>query len=105
MLYTSHHAASGMPKQASSGMPKQHLRAYRFWHIENKPMDEMCRALSTRGRDDPLKVGTVVSYILGALAKDASLPFDKMQLRELASSDAGSWGRWGEFVEGRCGGE
>ncbi|KAL1676933.1 hypothetical protein EV122DRAFT_215353 [Schizophyllum commune] len=97
MLYTSHHAAMGMPKQ--------HLRAYRFWHIERRDMDEMCRALSTRGRDDPLKVGTVVSYILGALAKDASLPFDKRRLRELASSDAGSWGRWGEFVEGRCGGE
>ena len=52
LLYTSHHAAMGMPKQ--------HLRAYRFWHIDNKPMDEMCRALSTRGPDDPLKVGTVV---------------------------------------------
>ncbi|KAI5821570.1 hypothetical protein K523DRAFT_258004 [Schizophyllum commune Tattone D] len=52
MLYTSQHSATGMPKQ--------HLRAYRFWHIERKPMDEMCRALSTRGPDDPLKVGTVV---------------------------------------------
>ncbi|KAI5897039.1 uncharacterized protein SCHCODRAFT_02491434 [Schizophyllum commune H4-8] len=96
MLYTSHHAASGMPKQ--------HLRAYRFWHVERKPMDEMCRALSTRGRDDPLKVGTVVSYILGALAKDPSLPFDKGRLVELAGSDAGSWARWRGFVEGRSGG-
>lgn len=91
MIYTS--------EMAKMGMQKQHLRAYRFWHIEGKTMEQMCRDLSTRGPTDPLKAGTVISYVVGALQKDNSLPFDRERLHNLVRSDAGSWQRHHDFME------
>ena len=41
-----------------SGPSPQFLRAYKMWYEYQKPLDAMCKDLSTKG--EPLKEGTVM---------------------------------------------
>lgn len=41
-----------------SGPSPQFLRAYKMWYDDQKPLDVMCKDLSTKG--EPLKEGTVM---------------------------------------------
>lgn len=38
----------------------QQLRAYKLWHVDNMPLDEMCMKLRTGARIEPLKESTVM---------------------------------------------
>lgn len=38
----------------------QQLRAYKLWHVDNMPLDQMCMALRIRARVEPLKESTVM---------------------------------------------
>ncbi|KAG0699052.1 hypothetical protein DFH29DRAFT_938237 [Suillus ampliporus] len=71
----------------------QYLRAYNLWHHRNTPLDKMCNTLKTGGRVEPLKESTVISYVVGAIQADVSLPFDMSKLLELVKMEAGSWQR------------
>ncbi|KIY51545.1 hypothetical protein FISHEDRAFT_5376, partial [Fistulina hepatica ATCC 64428] len=77
------------------GMRPQELRAYKYWHEDHMNLKEMCARLSTKG--EPLKPGTVISYVVGALSKDRSLPCDVDALFDLVQSDSWSWKRHHEF--------
>ncbi|KAG2347036.1 ribonuclease H-like protein [Suillus weaverae] len=76
----------------------QYMRAYNLWHHRNTPLDKMCDILKTGGRVEPLKEGTVISYVVGAIQADASLPFDMSKLLELVKMEAGSWSRHREWL-------
>ncbi|KAG2134117.1 hypothetical protein DEU56DRAFT_888707 [Suillus clintonianus] len=71
----------------------QYMRAYNLWHHRNTPLDKMCDVLKTGGRVEPLKESTVISYVVGAIQADTSLPFDMSKLLELVKMEAGSWQR------------
>ncbi|KAG2159454.1 uncharacterized protein EDB93DRAFT_1115831 [Suillus bovinus] len=71
----------------------QYMRAYNLWHHRNTPLDKMCDILKTGGRVEPLKESTVISYVVGAIQADTSLPFDMNKLLELVKMEAGSWSR------------
>ncbi|KAG1888237.1 hypothetical protein F4604DRAFT_1083829 [Suillus subluteus] len=71
----------------------QYMRAYNLWHHRDMPLDKMCDILKTGGRVEPLKESTVISYVVGAIQADTSLPFDMSKLLELVKMEAGSWSR------------
>ncbi|KAG2057951.1 ribonuclease H-like protein [Suillus hirtellus] len=71
----------------------QYMRAYNLWHNRNTPLDKMCDILKTGGRVEPLKESTVISYVVGAIQADTSLPFNMSKLLELVKMEAGSWSR------------
>ncbi|KAF8062457.1 ribonuclease H-like domain-containing protein [Lyophyllum atratum] len=87
-------------------MRPQYLRAYRYWHERDMPMERMCLELSLKGRvagvlgvaGEGLKVGTVITYIVSALQADPTLPFDMRKLRELVQMDAVSWVRHRDWI-------
>jgi len=49
------------PAMRMAGMRPQHLRAYRYWHVDGMTVERMCRELSLKCDGEPLKVGTVMS--------------------------------------------
>ncbi|KAJ8587128.1 ribonuclease H-like protein [Rhizopogon salebrosus TDB-379] len=71
----------------------QYMRAYNLWHHRGMPLDRMCDTLKTGGRVEPLKESTVISYVVGAIQADTSLPFDMSKLLDLVRMEAGSWQR------------
>ncbi|KAI6145225.1 ribonuclease H-like protein [Pisolithus tinctorius] len=79
----------------------QYLRAYKMWYEHKMPLDKMCFELKTGGRTEPLKTSTVISYVVGALQADASLPFDLRELRELVQMEVGSWQRHRAWIHER----
>ncbi|KAI5120394.1 hypothetical protein M0805_000173 [Coniferiporia weirii] len=81
-------------KKASSGQVHQrpqHIRAYNLWHYKRLPLNEMCAVL--RSVENPLKVGTVISYVVGALTADPQLHFVYSHLAELLKTERASWTR------------
>ncbi|KAG2108521.1 ribonuclease H-like protein [Suillus discolor] len=81
------------PSLAPTPPRPQYMRAYNLWHHRNTPLDKMCNILKTGGRVEPLKESTVISYVVGAIQADTSLPFDMSKLLELVKMEAGSWSR------------
>ncbi|KAG2133162.1 hypothetical protein BD769DRAFT_1572944 [Suillus cothurnatus] len=81
------------PSLAPTPPRPQYMRAYNLWHHRNTPLDKMCDILKTGGRVEPLKQSTVISYVVGAIQADTSLPFDMSKLLELVKMEAGSWSR------------
>lgn len=47
---------------------------------------------------EPLKESTVISYVVGAIQADTSLPFNMSKLLELVKMEAGSWSRHREWL-------
>lgn len=82
-----------IPSLAPAPPGPQYMRAYNLWHHRNTPLDKMCDILKTGGRVEPLKESTVISYVVGAIQADTSLPFDMSKLLELVKMEAGSWSR------------
>ncbi|KAG2366412.1 hypothetical protein BDR07DRAFT_1396459 [Suillus spraguei] len=85
--------APNFPSSTSAPPRPQYVRAYNLWHHRNTPLDKMCDILKTGGRVEPLKESTVISYVVGAIQADTSLPFDMSKLLELVKMEAGSWSR------------
>lgn len=85
--------APNFPSLAPAPPRPQYMRAYNLWHHQNTPLDKMCDILKTGGRVEPLKESTVISYVVGAIQADTSLPFDTSKLLELVKMEAGSWSR------------
>ncbi|OJA16521.1 hypothetical protein AZE42_00655 [Rhizopogon vesiculosus] len=71
----------------------QYMRAYNLWYHRNMPLDRICNTLKTGGRVEPLKESTVISYVVGAIQADTSLPFDMGKLLDLVRMEAASWQR------------
>ncbi|KAG1763785.1 hypothetical protein EDD22DRAFT_885926 [Suillus occidentalis] len=90
--------ASNIPSLAPVPPPPQYMRAYNLWHHRDTPLDKMCDILKTGGRVEPLKESTVISYVVGAIQADRSLPFDMSKLLELVKMEAGSWSRHREWL-------
>ncbi|KIK44728.1 hypothetical protein CY34DRAFT_39080, partial [Suillus luteus UH-Slu-Lm8-n1] len=90
--------APNIPSLAPMPLPPQYMRAYNLWHHRNTPLDKMCDILKTGGRVEPLKESTVISYVVGAIRADTSLPFDMSKLLELVKMEAGSWSRHREWL-------
>ncbi|KAG1807493.1 uncharacterized protein BJ212DRAFT_1449312 [Suillus subaureus] len=82
-----------IPSLAPAPPGPQYMRAYNLWHHRNTPLDKMCDILKTGRRVEPLKESTVISYVVGAIQADTSLPFDMSKLLELVKMEAGSWSR------------
>jgi len=82
----------------------QLIRAYRFWHHHKMSLDCMCSKLSLKKRhnhqqeDMNLKPATVISYVIGALQANPSLPYSLPKLIKLVQMDAGSWTRHREWI-------
>ncbi|EKM56744.1 uncharacterized protein PHACADRAFT_172418 [Phanerochaete carnosa HHB-10118-sp] len=74
----------------------QHRRAYTLWHHDRMALADICAEL--RSRENPLKVGTVISYVVRALQEDGSLPYSPEDLKALARSEADSWRRHGWWI-------
>ncbi|KAF7439871.1 hypothetical protein PC9H_000208 [Pleurotus ostreatus] len=72
-----------------TGMRSQYWRAYRMWHGKGTSLEDMCKTLSIEG--PPLKRTTVISYVIGALQADTTLPFDMRKLREIVQTETKSW--------------
>ncbi|KAG1861142.1 hypothetical protein DFJ58DRAFT_777819 [Suillus subalutaceus] len=85
--------APNFPSLAPAPPRPQYMRAYNLWHHRDTPLDKMCDILKTGGRVEPLKESTVISYVVGAIQADTSLPFDMSKLLELVKMEAGSWSR------------
>ncbi|KAL5492760.1 hypothetical protein ACEPAI_4207 [Sanghuangporus weigelae] len=80
------------PLQASyqpTSQRTQHIRAYNLWHVRQLPLGEICGIL--RSHDNPLKVSTVISYVVTALQTDPRLRFSRERLRALLTSESKSW--------------
>ncbi|KAG1752071.1 ribonuclease H-like protein [Suillus lakei] len=90
--------APHFPSSAPAPPRPQYMRAYNLWHHRNTPLDKMCDILKTGGRVEPLKESTVISYVVGAIQADTSLPFDMSKLLELVKMEAGSWQRHRAWV-------
>lgn len=90
--------APNIPSLAPVPPPPQYMRAYNLWHHRNTPLDKMCDILKTGGRVEPLKESTVISYVVGAIQADTSLPFNMSKLLELVKMEAGSWSRHREWL-------
>ncbi|KAH8112253.1 hypothetical protein DFH11DRAFT_515747 [Phellopilus nigrolimitatus] len=75
----------------------QHIRAYGLWHHKRLPVNEICCIL--RSKENPLKVGTVISYVVGALQADPKLPFEHARLSALLRTEPASWNRHKAFFE------
>ncbi|KAF2157135.1 ribonuclease H-like protein [Myriangium duriaei CBS 260.36] len=58
------------------------IRAYALWHQHDLAPEEVAQLL----RDPPLKVATINSYIIEAVALDRQLPFDLGRLRAVFES-------------------
>ncbi|KAH8833760.1 ribonuclease H-like domain-containing protein [Flagelloscypha sp. PMI_526] len=86
------------PVMEDAGMRSQFLRAYREWHWKHCDVWDMATRLSLKGTGEPLKVSTVISYIVQALTIDKKLPFDMGRLRLLLLCDEGSWVRHKNWV-------
>ncbi|KAF9463221.1 ribonuclease H-like domain-containing protein [Collybia nuda] len=90
--------------EGTSKTSPQYLRAYRYWHDQGMSIEKMCLVLSTKGRlaegtvGEPLKTGTVISYVIGALQSGPQLPFEMTKLRDLVQSDAQSWVRHRDWI-------
>ncbi|KLO15508.1 hypothetical protein SCHPADRAFT_927119 [Schizopora paradoxa] len=69
----------------------QHIRSYNLWYGMNMPLGEMCKTL--RAPDNPLKVGTVIGYVVGALQADPSLRFSYEKIKVLLESEKASFER------------
>lgn len=90
--------APNFPSLAPVPPRPQYMRAYNLWHHRHTPLDKMCDILKTGGRVEPLKESTVISYVVGAIQADTSLPFDMSKLLELVKMEAGSWSRHREWL-------
>ncbi|TFK67626.1 hypothetical protein BDN72DRAFT_730012, partial [Pluteus cervinus] len=69
----------------------QDYRAYKCWHNHKMTLEVMCKELVVVG--DRLQPSTIISYIIGALQHDPSLPFDWDALLELLQMEITSWER------------
>ncbi|KAF8809416.1 ribonuclease H-like protein [Phlegmacium glaucopus] len=82
----------------------QFIRAYQSWHHYKMSLDTMCAELSLKKKyghqqeDINLKPGTVISYIIGALQANPSLPYSLPKLIELVQMDTGSWTRHRKWI-------
>ncbi|EGO26669.1 hypothetical protein SERLADRAFT_436475 [Serpula lacrymans var. lacrymans S7.9] len=76
----------------------QHLRAFNLWHHRKMPLKEMCMTLKSKDRAEPLKESTVISYVIGALQADTSLPFNMDKLKELVRMESSSWQRHRQWI-------
>ncbi|KAF8452421.1 ribonuclease H-like domain-containing protein [Boletus edulis BED1] len=79
----------------------QQLRAYKLWHVDKMPLEQMCMTLRTGTRVEPLKESTVISYVVGALQADPRLPFNVAKLKTLVLMEASSWQRHGQWIASR----
>ncbi|EJD00121.1 uncharacterized protein FOMMEDRAFT_30783 [Fomitiporia mediterranea MF3/22] len=70
----------------------QHIRAYNLWHVRQLSLDEICVLL--RSRENPLKVGTVITYIVTALQTDPKLQFSRERLRALIKDGDSTGAAW-----------
>ncbi|EKM56746.1 uncharacterized protein PHACADRAFT_207937 [Phanerochaete carnosa HHB-10118-sp] len=61
-----------------------------------RALADICAAL--RSGENPLKVGTIISYVVRALQEDGSLPYSPEDLKALARSEADSWRRHGWWI-------
>ncbi|KAH8102291.1 ribonuclease H-like domain-containing protein [Cristinia sonorae] len=84
------------PIQPGDQPRPQHLRAYNMWHHRSMSMDQIRAAL--RSKENPLAVSTVISYVVGALQADTSLPFSMARLKEFVQLEAGSWKRHRDWI-------
>ncbi|KAI0694545.1 ribonuclease H-like domain-containing protein [Cytidiella melzeri] len=75
---------------------RQELNAYRLWHVRNLSLDEMCAML--RSPEYPLAHSTVISYVVGALQAEPTLPFSMSRLKTLAQQEARSWARHRKWI-------
>ncbi|KAH7925341.1 ribonuclease H-like protein [Leucogyrophana mollusca] len=77
----------------------QHLRAYNLWYHRKMPLEMMCMTLKNKARVEPLKESTVISYVIGALQADPSLPFNMDKLKDLVRMEASSWQRHRQWIQ------
>ncbi|KAH7912503.1 hypothetical protein BJ138DRAFT_1178784 [Hygrophoropsis aurantiaca] len=93
-------SSSTLPSDILPEPPRpQYLRAYNLWHHRKMPLDQMCMTLKNRARVEPLKESTVISYVVGALQADTSLPFDMDKLKSLVRLEASSWQRHRQWIQ------
>lgn len=85
----------------------QQLRAYQYWHHQNMSLEKMCMALSLKskgygpqipGEDKNLRPSTVITYILGALQSDSTLPFQIDKVKDLLQMEITSWSRHHDWI-------
>ncbi|KAJ7116315.1 ribonuclease H-like domain-containing protein [Mycena epipterygia] len=73
-------------------MSPQHLRAYRYWHLGKRDINNMCTELSIKSNDpNGLKRGTVITYVISAIKCWPALTYDLGALRLLIQTDLRSW--------------
>ncbi|KAF7312199.1 Nuclear transport factor 2 [Mycena indigotica] len=89
-----------MPDMSAAGVKLYHIRAYRYWALGKRTVDNMCQELRIDKQAGPLARSTVISYIVTALTQWPSKPFmpvDLGELRLLLLEDLSSWQRHYEW--------
>ncbi|KAJ7284735.1 ribonuclease H-like protein, partial [Mycena rebaudengoi] len=83
-----------------AGLRPQHLRAYRYWHLGKRDIDNMCKELCLKSTTSAgvLARSTVISYVVEAIRGWPTLKYDLGALRLLLQTDLRSWQRHSAWV-------
>ncbi|KAI0342223.1 ribonuclease H-like protein [Trametopsis cervina] len=74
----------------------RHLQAYRMWNQQNMTLDEICASM--RSKEHPLAKSTVITYVMGVLQHDPTLPFSIDRLKMFVQADWRSWNRHKRWI-------